>query len=872
MTVNVPTRILVVDDSAANQLLLTRPLEKAGYEVLTADDGFEAVEAVTRQRPDVVLLDMMMPKRDGLEVCAILKAQKETAAIPVIFVTAMSEADQIIKAFEVGGCDYITRPFRSDEVLARVRTHVRLRQAELELRLRNRQLEELTADLAALSRTDPLTGLLNRRVWEEALEREHQRFLRCGCPYSIVMIDVDHFKAYNDSRGHQEGDECLRDIAESVASVCRTIDSVGRYGGEEFVILMPETPTESTLKLAERARKSVWTLGIPHPGGVSAGRVTISIGVGTGRSDSWEAVLKQADDALYIAKRSGRNMVYSSDQASTIDGRPTTEDGASVSKGARKQSDCQVSVLVVDDERINRVLCKSCLQRAGYRVRQAVDGHGAIESVKKNPPDVVIMDVMMPDMDGLECTRKLKSDPDTHDIPIIMVSALTENEDILAGLNAGADEYLGKPIRTTELVLRVRSMARLHRERADLLSSNRVRGEHTRILICLVEFCHAVCASRDVDEVAAHTLTATAEVTHSQRVSIMRPDSDKRRLRIVKSIGMDEELAGTVLVPFGEHIAGQVFASGRPVVINSEEGAAVNSKTYDSRFFASVPLLCAPLGTADQIVGVLNVTERIGGQPYEPHELEYIELIASVAATAMHDIDTREAHGRASDSIMVALAKLAEHRDSDTGRHVDRVTRFCAMLAEELRSNRLFRDQIDDAFVHDLVRSVPLHDIGKVAIPDHILLHPGKLTEEQMKVMRTHAEVGAKTIQALIERSPGVSFLEMAADIAYYHHEWYNGSGYPLRLKGDAIPLAARITALADVYDALTTKRVYKEAFTHDKAFAIVVEASATQFAPAVVDAFVKREKDFASLAREMVDEPQTADTQTEPLATPVAK
>ncbi len=131
-----------------------------------------------------------------------------------------------------------------------------------------------------------------------------------------------------------------------------------------------------------------------------------------------------------------------------------------------------VSVLVVDDEETNRMLCRACLQRAGYLVRQAVDGHSAVASVKEDPPDVIIMDVMMPNMDGLECTRKLKADPDTCDIPIIMISALGDSKDVLAGLEAGADEYMAKPIKTTELTLRVQSMARLHRERMDLLRGN----------------------------------------------------------------------------------------------------------------------------------------------------------------------------------------------------------------------------------------------------------------------------------------------------------------------------------------------------------------------------------------------------------------
>ena len=176
-------------------------------------------------------------------------------------------------------------------------------------------------------------------------------------------------------------------------------------------------------------------------------------------------------------------------------------------------------------------------------------------------------------------------------------------------------------------------------------------------------------------------------------------------------------------------------------------------------------------------------------------------------------------------------------------------------VSEELRERSDYRDEIDEAFIHNLVRSVPLHDIGKVAIPDEILMYPGRLNAKQMEVMRTHAVIGADTIDALIERSPSVNFLKMAADIARYHHEWYDGSGYPHGLKAHAIPLCARITALADVYDALTTKRVYKKAVNHDEAAAVIDGLSGTQFDPVVVEAFRQHAREFARLGTELADE-----------------
>ncbi|MCH7839692.1 MAG: response regulator [Planctomycetes bacterium] len=860
-----PVRILVVDDVETNRLLLSGSMEKAGYDVTSVSDGFEAVKCAVELQPDLILLDIMMPGRSGLEVCRILKSREETARIPVIFVTSVTEVDQILQGFAVGGCDYVTKPFKSDEVLARVSVHVRLRRADEELLQINtqmaamaQQLSEINAELVFASRFDALTKLFNRGAWYEIANAGHEDSRRRNSAYSVIMIDLDHFKTFNDSQGHRAGDNCLRQVAEAVRLACGGADVVGRYGGEEFVVFAMDTHGDSAVNLAERIRKAVWALGILHPESETAERITISAGIATSTGQgAWERVLEQADQALYVAKRGGRNMVYRSQTSpSEVDKGDTTRPAASSGTPTDGAFDHQMSVLVVDDEPTNRTICKGCLQRAGYTIREAADGRAAITSVHEDPPWVILMDVMMPEMDGLECTRRLKADPDTRDIPIIIVSALAKGDDVLAGLEAGADEYLTKPISTAELTLRVGSMARRYRDRADLLRSYEVRGEHVRILMCLVEFCRAVGTSQELDQVLEHTVSTVASLVHARRVSVMLPDAKRESLSIRSSLGLDEEFEATVRVPVGKPIAGQVFASGDPVVVNTNAEGGPDPEAYDSRFFASVPMISAPLGTADAIVGVLNVTERIGGSPFEPHELEYIELIGQVAGTAIHDILTRESREKACDSIVVGLAKLAEHRDNNTGLHLERVLRFCRMLAEDLRENSEFRSEIDDEFLYNLDRAVPLHDIGKVAIPDHILLCPGKLTDQQMAIMRTHAAIGAKTIRSLIERSPDVGFLAMAADIAHYHHEWYDGSGYPEGLKANEIPLSARITAIADVYDALTTKRVYKEAFSHEKSFAIIVERSGTQFDPAIVDVFIKRDKDFVKLSETMVNEP----------------
>lgn len=886
--VGAPSRILVAEDDPTSAAILTKSLQKAGYEVFQAVDGFQAVEIATEHRPDLILLDMMMPGRDGLETCTILKSQERTRDIPVIFVTAVSATEQVVRAFGVGGCDYVTKPFRAAEVLARVSTHVRIRKSEVELTEKKREtfelarkLAEANVDLALLGRVDTLTRVFNRRAWQEAAEHEQKRFENEALPYSILMIDVDHFKAYNDSQGHQAGDECLCHIVEAALASCRPKDIVARVGGEEFVVLASETTSGEALMLAERIREAVWALAITHPGSAADGRVTVSIGVGGGET-SWSQTLRAADKALYVAKRAGRNMVYGAGQHALegdsepdapgppsdqqLDGEGGT--GTSCAEGRstnRDSTPLQPTVLVVDDDSTNRALCRHCLKRDGNRIEEAVDGVSALRSVAENPPDVIIMDVMMPNMDGLECTRRLKADLATRDIPIIIVSGLSGEDDTLAGLEAGADDYLSKPIRPGELAMRVRSQIRVHRERKDLLRSYRSRGEQARALGLLLDFSHELGRAEDLHSVLKETVAVTAELSCSSRISILLPDDQRRHLRIAESMGIDRDAVDRIKIPINGSMIGQVFDSRQSRAINAEKGIPKGHRQgeadmpgpteCEADLFPDLPLICMPLCAVDETIGVLTVSGRVGHNPFTPAESEYIDLICNTAAPAIRDINSKRKRDEAYDSIVVALATLAEHRDNDTGRHVERVTKYSLMLAEEIGTMDRFASQIDERFLHSLERAVPLHDIGKVAIPDSILRKPGKLTPDEWTIMKTHAQIGAETIRSVLQRAPGVAFLTMAEEIARAHHEWCNGDGYPAGLRNDAIPLPARVVAVADVYDALTTERPYKNAFSHDKATAIIVEGSGTQFEPAIVDAFLRREEDFKRLATELSDE-----------------
>ena len=293
-------KILVVDDIPSNVHVLSRIL-KDDYDIYFATDGDKALELVQTRLPDLVLLDIMMPGMDGYEVCARIKGDPATRDIPVIFISAKSEVEDETHGLEVGAIDFITKPISPPIVKARVRNHLLLkRQADL---------------LRQLSFLDGLTGIANRRRLDEALRREWRRCARSHAPLSLVMLDVDHFKAYNDHYGHQAGDECLRAVAGVLADQTkRPGDLVARYGGEEFVCLLPETDGEGAVLVAERLREAVARQRLPHAVSPVAGHVTVSLGAATARpltETPSDSLYQAADLLLYEAKRAGRNRVCS---------------------------------------------------------------------------------------------------------------------------------------------------------------------------------------------------------------------------------------------------------------------------------------------------------------------------------------------------------------------------------------------------------------------------------------------------------------------------------------------------------------------------------------------------------------------------------
>ncbi len=353
----------------------------------------------------------------------------------------------------------------------------------------------------------------------------------------------------------------------------------------------------------------------------------------------------------------------------------------------------QPTILIVDDTPENLSVLGELLQPY-YRVRAANAGRRALQIAHTRPtPDLILLDVMMPEMDGYQVLAELQDDPATRDIPVIYVTAMDATEDEQHGLESGAVDYITKPLRPSIVLSRVRTQLDLK-------------------------------AARDILRDQNHYL--------------------------------EEEVA---------------------------------------------------------------------------RRMRENQLIQQVS---IH-----------------ALARLAETRDPETGNHLRRTQEYVRTLAKSLQQHPRFAGVLDNATIDALAQSAPLHDIGKVGIPDNILLKPGKLTAEEWEIMKTHAELGANAIAlAEADAEKPVGFLKLAKEIAHHHHEKWDGSGYPGGLAGEAIPVSARLMALADVFDALICARVYKPAFSFEDAHRIILEGRGTHFDPDVVDAFIREFSRFQDIAR----------------------
>lgn len=421
-------KILLVEDSPTLRHATSTYIRNAGHEPILAKCGEEALQVVDKNPVDLIIMDVEMPGLDGFETTRLIREWLGDHWIPIIFVTGHSEEASLQAGIEAGGDDYLIKPVSSVILSAKIRAMERIVGMRNDLRVAN---EELTR----LSQHDGLTGLFNRRTFDDKA-REHWRLAtRSQEPLSILLLDIDHFKLYNDEYGHQAGDECIRLIATALRRCLnRPGDIVARYGGEEFIALLPNTPEQGAIHVAEHIRKTIEALHIKHRGSRQSDRVTVSIGVSTADYTTGTSLSRQvslADKALYKSKRHGRNqvthMLYAPD----------------------------ASVLVVDDDATSLAIITKTL-KGHCAVVGTQSGEECLRLSKEIKPDVILLDVYLPGVNGYEICQALKDDDSTADIPVVLISVCEEPELQQFGRQVGANACLQKPLDSHRLIAKIR--------------------------------------------------------------------------------------------------------------------------------------------------------------------------------------------------------------------------------------------------------------------------------------------------------------------------------------------------------------------------------------------------------------------------------
>lgn len=469
-------------------------------------------------------------------------------------------------------------------------------------------------------------------------------------------------------------------------------------------------------------------------------------------------------------------------------------------------------------------------------VLTAHDGHEALRYLKENPDDIklAIMNTLLPVIDGVNLCRSLRRSAKWHSLPVALVGK--SERDRAASLSAGCNEYLTTPCSKAKISEIVDKSLSLVQTRA----LQRASEENLSVLV--------------VDD-TSEVRTVIGRFLKESNISVREADSGKSMDKLLERmlpdiIILDIMMPGEDGLSVLRRLKEGEQTKDIPVIIVSGLGEVeIVSQALED---GAVDYLTKPIRSQRLLARVRNCRDLIRLRRLEQKQKEDLEVnISLLERRVQKQMENISASHRGT---IFALSKLAESRDPETGEHLERLQGYCLALCESLRKQGKYLEILSDEFIANLAAASPLHDIGKVGIPDSVLLKPGKLTREEFDTMKTHAHIGAETLRAASVHCGNNPLIEMGIEIAEFHHEKWDGSGYPNGLSGRSIPLSGRILALGDVYDALTSKRVYKDAFSHEKSREIIVEGRGSHFDPDVVDAFLAVEEKFRHIRLSFAD------------------
>lgn len=498
-------------------------------------------------------------------------------------------------------------------------------------------------------------------------------------------------------------------------------------------------------------------------------------------------------------------------------------------------------ILIVDDEIVIRELMSDILTDEGFNVESAPNGVAALEMLRASNDFVVLFtDIMMPEMDGIELIRKARLVAPTL-VPIVMTGYATL-ETARAAVKEGAYDYVLKPFNLSEIKMAVTNAL----ERCRLANENASLREITE----LFKISERIASIRSEDALLDFVLEAALERVDAKRGSLMMVSEDGQNLEIARGVGLPLDF-DRAAIHVKSSISGWVAENVMPLFIEDiRQEPTVDKLSWQLRdnSFISVPLerkattLGEPSTIKGKVIAVLNVTEKENGGTFSEADLKILSIVANHAAAALENVRLLRDVEDAQREIVFTLGEIVETRSQETGFHVKRVAEYCKLLG--------LKCGLSHGEAEILRLASPLHDVGKVGIPDAILNKPGKLTPEEFDVIKTHATMGYDMLKVTKGH-----VLQAAAIIALQHHERFDGKGYPHGLSGKDIHIFGRITCIADVFDALGVKRVYKEAWALDRILDLFREERGRQFDPDITDVFFANLDEILEIRAALTDD-----------------
>lgn len=492
-------------------------------------------------------------------------------------------------------------------------------------------------------------------------------------------------------------------------------------------------------------------------------------------------------------------------------------------------------VLIVDD---NEALCDVLLQvldEDGYAAEKVLTAEEALDRITKSAYDLLLVDIKLPGMSGIDLMREAKQKAPGADV--VTITSYASLETAVEAVRLGARDYLVKPFDELEVVSRV--VGRVFEQRRILRENARLNGElqrkneslehYVQRLSALNSIGQALHSILDFRELLAFFIRAVAGQLHAERASLMLYEKGSEDLVIMASVGIPDDIARQVRIRKGDGIAGWVVDRGEALLVHDIERDHRFRKRADREYgtdsFISAPLvLSVPIKYRHRTLGVINVNNKVGGGVFTGEDLEFVTNLASQAAVAAeHALMFQELEETRFEAIL-ALAEALESKDASTGRHSNRVLKLSRGVAERMGLDERSKELLRYAAV--------LHDIGKIGVPERILQKPSTLTPEEYAVIKEHPRMGAQILSK-------ISFLEEVSQVIFNHHEWFDGSGYPSGITGNDIPVVARIVAIMDAYDAMTSDRPYRKALGRENAVAQLRRLSGRQFDPKIVEVFL---------------------------------